>query len=281
MRYLIIGGTGTLGKELIHRLYGNAEIDIFSRDEFKQYQIKKVYPDVRCILGDIRQYSDIDFDYSVYDAVFHTAALKHVDIGENNVDQFIQTNLNGTINVSKKCSSCNTRLVFFSTDKAVLPINAYGMTKALAEKYLMNTNKNAVIFRWGNILGSRGSIISYFTDIIQNGGHVPITHLDMSRFWLTINEVVDFVMENFAKHTDVNSVLIPRVKSATVQQIALAIGKLLDKPVKFTETGIRPGEKIHEHLYSDHDYCVRSDNCEKFTMDDLIIKLRPLIEELT
>lgn len=276
MRYLIVGGTGTLGKELIQRLYDGHEIHVLSRDEHKQVQMKKVYPKIKFILGDIRNIQDLSFPFSVYDIVFHCAALKHVDIGEANVGQFIQTNLQGTINVSQRCLEDNARLIFFSTDKAVLPINAYGMSKGLAEKYLQATNPDHITFRWGNILGSRGSIVPFFKQLIENGGQVPLTHLEMTRFWLTIHEVVDFVMSR-CQDSDIKAPLIPPVKSAKVMDLALCIGKILDKPVLFKEIGIRPGEKIHEHLYSDHDYCIRSDSCAQYSMDDLEVKLRQVM----
>jgi len=279
MRYLIIGGTGTLGKELVSRFYERHEITIFSRDEFKQSHMKKVYPNIRYIIGDIRNERDLEFDFSNYDMVYHTAALKHVDIGEVNVWPFIDVNLNGTINVARSCQKAGVKLVFFSTDKAVLPINTYGMSKALAEKYIQANNDNAAIFRWGNILGSRGSIVPAFVKIIKNDGIVPITHVEMTRFWLTINEVVDFVIEK-ESHKNPKKILIPTVLSAKVTDLALSIGKILDKTVKFKDIGIRPGEKIHEHLYTDYEYCIRSDNCAKYTIDDLILKLKPIVDML-
>lgn len=274
MRYLIIGGTGTLGNEIVRRLYEKHEIHVFSRDEYKQYNLKKVYPKVKCILGDIRNIDDLNWNFDIYDSVFHCAALKHVDIGESNVEQFIQTNLHGTINVSKKCLEANTRMVFFSTDKAVLPINTYGFTKALAEKYLSSQSGPLVIFRWGNIIGSRGSIVPFFADLIRNEAKVPITHLDMTRFWMALGEAVDYVMSEFNKDQNDHKILIPPVKSARVMDIAQVIGKILNKTVHFKEIGIRPGEKIHEHLYSDHDHCLRSDKCKQYTQDELIIKIQ-------
>ena len=145
----IIGGTGTLGSELVKRFYHDEDkyITIISRDEYKQAKMKKEYPHCRYVLADIR---DSDFPQQIEeiaeytDFVFHCAALKHVDLGETNVEQFIKTNLTGTINVFR-AFGIHTDINFFSTDKAVLPINAYGMSKALAEKFLLNATQNCKI----------------------------------------------------------------------------------------------------------------------------------------
>jgi len=278
MKFLIVGGTGTLGKELIRRFYDDHEIDVLSRDEFKQAALRKVYPKAGFILGDIRDWVQMSpICYSQYDAVFHCAALKHVDIGESNVSQFVQTNYNGTVNLAKKCKG-KSKLVFFSTDKAVLPINVYGMSKALGERYIQSTDPEAVIFRWGNILGSRGSILDFFAQRIQAGSTVPITDMRMTRFWLTINEAIDYVMKNWQKGISRNP-LIPPVKSASVVDVAKAIGAILGKPVKMKEIGIRPGEKLHETLKHDANFSLSSDTCEKFEMDELIVKIRQVMKE--
>jgi UDP-N-acetylglucosamine 4,6-dehydratase len=273
MKYLVIGGTGTLGKELVGRLLQSDSVDVFSRDEYKQSAMAKVYPNVNYILGDIREWNDLStVHFPGYDAVFNCAAMKHVDLGETNVEQFFKTNTIGAINVAKKCHG-RSKLVFFSTDKAVMPVNAYGMSKAIAEKYIQSCGADATIFRWGNILGSRGSILDYFAKIIKNGGEVPITDKRMTRFWLTIHEAIDYVVDNWRKGV-AKKPMIPAVKGAKVVDIAKAIGAILDRPVKMKIVGIRPGEKIHECLNIENGYEFCSDNCEQFEMDELIVKIR-------
>jgi len=290
---VITGGTGTLGTELIRQINAASyfdEVVVFSRDESKHIELEKKHKNVTCFLGDVTRSEDVGACLRQYrpDSVFHCAALKHVDRGEQVVQQYINTNLNGTINVVN--AALNFRIknfVFFSTDKAVLPINAYGMTKALAEKYIrakwvdgQDKHVNMSIYRWGNILGSNGSVLKYFVDAIKAKQPVNITHSDMTRFWLTINEAVYFVLTTYLE-IQKEARICPTIKSATLIDIANAVGVILDEfDVKIRFTGIRPGEKIHEHLKSDHDYCIRSDSSVRYKEDELISKLRPTVMEL-
>lgn len=274
---LITGGTGTLGRALLNKAIQSRKFDtilILSRDENKQQEMKKHYPDVRFIIGDVRDDSPIT---GITD-VLHCAALKHVDLGEHYPCEFERTNFVGTVNTIERTKP--TRFAFFSTDKAVLPINAYGYTKALAEKYLMYkrfTVPYLNIYRWGNIVGSRGSAIPNFVRCALRGDQIPVTDKRMTRFWLTIEDAVDFVFETFEKYHDEQPLICPKIKSAPIMDVIDAIGYITGLPISVKEVGIRPGEKLHECLRSGHDYCVRSDNCDRYTMDELIELIRPTV----
>lgn len=277
---LITGGTGTLGRALLDKAIQSKKfstISIFSRDENKQHEMKKYYPDINFIIGDVRDSSSID---NVTD-VFHCAALKHVDLGERWPAEFQKTNVIGTINTLNRTNPTN--FCFFSTDKAVLPINAYGYTKALAEKMLLtyrgDTNIN--IYRWGNIVGSRGSAIPNFVGCVLKGDQIPITDKRMTRFWLTINDAANYVFDTFEGIHEEQPLICPKIKSAPIMDIIDAIGYITGLPISVKEVGIRPGEKLHECLRSGHDFCVRSDNCAKYSMDELIELIRPTVLAVT
>lgn len=281
MRHLLItGGTGTLGTALLNQAIKSNKfkyITVFSRDENKQQQMRKHYPDVDFVLGDIT--GKLHF-HGVTD-VFHCAALKHVDLGESQPAAFADTNYFGTVNLFRHClKTAVENFAFFSTDKAVLPINAYGFTKALAEKYLManrDHGTNVSIYRWGNIVGSRGSVIPSFARKMEVGEVIPVTHMNMSRFWLTIHDAAEFVMDTFEKEHAELPLICPKIKAAKLTEVIDAIGYITGLPYSIEEVGIRPGEKIHECLKSDHDGCIRSDNCEQYTMEELIDLIRPSI----
>jgi FlaA1/EpsC-like NDP-sugar epimerase len=212
------------------------------------------------------------------DVIFHVAALKHVDIVEDNPHEGFKTNVNGTINVAEMAMElCVPDVVFSSTDKAVLPINTYGFTKALSEKYLLNLNKRDQptkfsVFRWGNVLGSRGSVVHLFSKSLDDG-RICLTHTDMSRFWIHISDAVKFMLDNYLE-ADVDRVMIPPMRASTVVRLADAIARFKGvKDYDMEVTGIRDGEKIHEQLESNHDYCLRSDNCAQYTdaeLDDMV-----------
>lgn len=294
MNILIIGGTGSLGQKLIEHYYNEKNrIVIFSRDELKQANLKKKYPYLECIIGDIRDSESVSSAFSrelKYDIVFHTAALKHVDLGEENVSQFVKTNYSGTKIVFDYASSYGSeKFVFFTTDKAVFPINAYGMSKALSEKYLQQTRflekMPIYIFRWGNILGSRGSCLDYFKECLINKKPVRITDLECTRFWLLLDDAIDFVT-TVVSTEDVlsyNDVYIPDMKSSSISDLLKSIHMvlknkghdLLDFNKCYVETGLRPGEKVHESIYPDSD--LNSDNFPKYTIFELMLKIERMI----
>lgn len=277
---IITGATGTLGSKLMayHAAQGDVILAL-SRCDHKISIWKKSFPDVHWCLGDIR--NDLDAVLPRYaNIVYHCAALKHVDMGEMYPNQYHAVNYDGTLNVFHhiKCD----KFVFFSTDKAVLPINFYGMAKGLAEKHLLAvkkaTGRNIQIFRWGNIVGSQGSFIPSVVRSLLQSEPINITHPDMTRFWLKIEDAIEFVVNMDDETAKWNDVLIhPKIKAARVVDVVEAISNLTGYEYRTVETGIRPGEKIHEHLKSDHHSCLSSDKAEKYTMDELIELLKPTV----
>lgn len=273
----ILGGTGTLGVALTKRL-ADEKIICFSRDELKQQELKRTFPNSTYIIGDIRDKSSVKYAIRDCKAVFHVAALKHVDVLEANPTEAIKTNILGTINVAEAAMECGIpHVIFSSTDKAVLPINTYGMTKAVSERYLLNLNAQQSktkfsVFRWGNVCSSRGSAIHAFAKTLKESGCVQITDERMTRFLIHIDDAVKFMLDSYETSTDV---MIPTMKSATVPEIASAVAEILGKKKYDTvKIGIRPGEKIHECLFSSHDHCVRSDTAERFSRRELIDLIR-------
>ncbi len=279
---LIIGGTGTLGRALLERLPSN-EVVIFSRDELKQHELRHKYPSLKTIIGDIRDAKSLELAMDGIKDVFHVAALKHVDILEDNPYEAHRTNVIGTMNSAEAAKKAGVRNFYFtSTDKAVMPINVYGMTKAIAERYLLNQNSdkpfftNFKVFRWGNIVGSRGSVVNLFAKTLKEEGAVCVTDRRMTRFWMLIDDAIDFML-NFKG--DPNKVNFPEMKAAPVLDLAKAVADVLGiSDYQIKDVGIRPGEKLHECLYSSHDECIRSDTAPRLTHDELVAMVRPLVK---
>ena len=261
-KIMIIGGAGALGKSLIKRYYNNNEIIIFSRDEHKHYNLVKKYPKVKCIVGDIRDKDSVmnvllRFNPQV---VINTAALKHVPICEVNVYESVKTNIIGHQNVIE-CVNLNGRvetLIFISTDKACKPINVYGMCKAISEQLYVNfaeqqDDTKVVLVRYGNVLESTGSVIPYFKNLLEQGvSSLPITHSEMTRFLLTLeqaSDLIDWACESPISH---GKIAIPKIKSMKVTDIAKCLIKSyeLDSSIRLEEIGIRDGEKLHEEMIS-------------------------------
>ncbi len=273
-KILIIGGTGTLGSALAEKLRKNPDnvITILSRDEFKLSAMKKRFPDLKYVIGDIRDKAQIAKYFIGVQDVFQCAALKHVDLGEQFTDQFMMTNYTGTKNCFDLASDhLVENFVFFSTDKAVLPINSYGFSKALAENYVSNKVgfTKVKVYRWGNILGSRGSIIDDWSNDVNNGYKVKITDMNMTRFWINIKSAVDFVLDSY--RSDTTGVMIPKMKAAKLTDIIDGISRYrgYEQPVEYEVVGIRAGEKIHEVLFSSHEYCMRSDTGPQYTAAEI------------
>ena len=290
---VITGATGTLGSRLMqYHLEQNDFVLALSRCDHKISKFKAKFPNVLWCLGDIR--NDLHGVLPTKaNIVYHCAALKHVDMGEMYPSQYHDVNYTGTMNVFNHID-CE-KFVYFSTDKAVLPVNFYGMSKALAEKHLIAikkaTGRNIKVFRWGNIIGSQGSAIHGFIKQIEKG-EVNITHPDMTRFWLNIEDAVQFATKE--EHTSDNILIHPNIKAAKVVDLVAAIAHcmgsigysnpdadLIVTPAKYTTNiiGIRPGEKIHEHLKSDHDYCIRSDTAQQYTESELIALVGPTVSK--
>ena len=274
-KIMIIGGAGALGKSLIKRYYNNNEIIVFSRDEHKHYNLVKRYPKVKSIVGDIRDKDSVmnvllRFNPQV---VINTAALKHVPICEVNVYESVKTNIIGHQNVIE-CVKLNggvETLIFISTDKACKPINVYGMCKAISEQLYVNfaeqqDDTKVVLVRYGNVLESTGSVIPYFKDLLEQGvSSLPITHSEMTRFLLTLeqaSDLIDWACESPISH---GKIAIPKIKSMKVIDIAKCLIKSykLGSSVKLEEIGMRDGEKLHEEMISSEEW-MRTENYGNF-----------------
>ncbi len=277
---LIIGGTGTLGKALLELIGNkrNCKITVLSREELKQKQLMDLYPGVRFVLGDIRDRTSLDPHFLGKEIVFHFAAMKHVDMAEMNPEESIKINLLGSLNVAKAAIANGVRYcVFSSTDKAVLPINNYGMCKALSENYFLSQNKaqdatKFSVFRWGNVLGSRGSVIHSFLASLKETKSVKITDARMTRFWIDIRDAARYILDNYDS-AEASSTMIPPMKAAKVLKIAELCARYLNiSDYQIEYTGIRAGEKLHECIFSDHSICYRSDTTQEYS-DEEILKM--------
>lgn len=274
-KILITGGTGSLGHALLDQLDGE-RVSVLSREELKQKQTKQRYAAVRFFLGDVKNFADVDRVISKVKptVVFHLAAQKHVDIAEENPDECIAVNLLGAQNVAECCHNHGVAYaVFTSTDKAVLPINLYGMCKGAAEKYWLEMNRDSdthfSVFRWGNVCGSRGSVIHSFARSLKDEGTIRLTDISMTRFWIHLEDVARFMIDNYETAPD-DKALIPPMKASPVICLAKAVARHLGVSTFDIDTiGIRRGEKYHECLWSEHDKCLRSDTAEQFTDDEL------------
>ena len=294
-RFVITGGTGTLGGALIEKLLSDgkkqSQIYVFSRDENKQVAMAARYPEINYVVGDV---ADRDSVYNLLrrgiGTVFHCAALKHVDKGEDNVRALKRVNLEGTINVVDGCVRFKVaNMVFFSTDKAVLPINAYGFSKALAEKYVQNVLRESVddgsyctnfsIYRWGNVLGSRGSVIEKWVKMINNDQPIFLTDIRMTRFWISIEDAVDYVYRTF-RSLNMDIRVCPEIKAYPMTNMLMALEEILGKKADKFVTKPRPGEKIHECLFTSHEHCITSDKSKMYTRVEMIEKLRPIVSQI-
>ena len=254
----IVGGTGTLGSALVKRLYGTHEIHVLSRDECKQKKLKDMYPSINTHIVDIKDRESLNrmvrgISPIEFSTVYHCAALKHVDVGEMEVEEFVKTNYHGLINSYDILGRKANKFVFFTTDKAVFPINAYGMSKALSEKYLLSQSMvNIEIYRWGNIIGSRGSIIEKILhDVIKNK-ITTITNLKMTRYWYKIDDAIDFVLRPKISSDLKDGIYIPQdMRSASNRDLIECIERFLGLQIKYLLLGkLRAGEKMHENIDS-------------------------------
>jgi FlaA1/EpsC-like NDP-sugar epimerase len=280
---LIFGGTGTLGYALAKIIRQSGyKCTIVSRCELRQKEMHKLYPEFRYILGDISSHEWKRQITTRPYIVFNLAALKHVDIAENNVEACLRVNLQGTINTADWAMDIGVpNYVFSSTDKAVLPVNTYGMCKAISEKYLYamqgKRDTKFSVFRWANVLGSRGSVLQIFKESLLNEGVVKITDPRMTRFWLSIEDVAQFMWDKKLEET-AEIPHIPPMKASTLEELAIAVAEVVGVPeFKTVYTGIRPGEKIHECMISNHEYCMNSNTYEKYSHDELVALVRRVL----
>ena len=252
---LITGGTGSFGKKYVETIlnrYTPRKIIIFSRDELKQFEMQQQFnhPCLRYFIGDVRDAERLKMAMQNIHYVIHAAALKQVPAAEYNPTECIRTNINGAENVIKTALECNVhKVIALSTDKAANPINLYGATKLASDKLFVAANnmsgENGTAFsvvRYGNVVGSRGSVVPFFEKLIANGAsELPITHKDMTRFWISLQEGVDFVLKNFERMYG-GEIFIPKIPSIRITDLATAMAPTLKQRI----IGIRPGEKLHE-----------------------------------
>ncbi|MEH6459380.1 UDP-N-acetylglucosamine 4,6-dehydratase (inverting) [Chitinimonas sp. JJ19] len=252
---LITGGTGSFGRRFITNLlkqYTPRRVVVFSRDELKQYEMQQTFnaPCMRYFLGDVRDGERLTQAMRGIDFVVHAAALKQVPAAEYNPTECIRTNVSGAENVIKAALENGVRKVIaLSTDKAASPINLYGATKLLSDKLFVAANNIAggqatrfAVVRYGNVVGSRGSVVPFFQKLIDDGATaLPITDARMTRFWITLDHGVDFVLKNFARMRG-GELFVPKIPSIRITDLAEAMAPHLPHQI----VGIRPGEKLHE-----------------------------------
>ena len=262
-KILITGGTGSLGQALTKRLLEHDvdAIRIFSRNESKQIDMESKFSDkrLRFLLGDIRDFDRLNRAFEDIDIVFHAAALKHVPVIEYNPFEAIKTNVIGSQNVISACLQQNVeRVICIGTDKAVFPINTYGATKLLMEKLFVTAsnylNKKRyhtkfITLRYGNVIGSSSSVIPKFIEQIKNKKSVTITDPKMTRFSITMDEALDFIL-NATKIGQGSEIFVPKMKAYTITSVKDALFELLENTGE-NITGIREGEKLDEVLISD------------------------------
>lgn len=296
-RYLITGGTGSLGNALIKKLLSNGdEIVVYSRDEYKQHKMIAEYnnPKLSFVVGDVRDYEALVRVLKGIDRVVHAAALKHVPVGETESVETIKTNVIGTMNVVEACKEAGVKkAVFTATDKACHPVNLYGATKMVGEKLFIAGNlTNQTEFccvRYGNVVGSRGSVIEYI--LKEKPKEINATGSRMTRFWISLDQAVDLVMLAFSEGQR-GDIIIPKAPSASV----IDMFKWLSPDMKINIVDMRPGEKYHEsmvnkdesvhtqelpdhfiikselfnHSYSDRVFEYTSENCRRLTKEEFM-----------
>jgi UDP-N-acetylglucosamine 4,6-dehydratase (inverting) len=258
----VTGATGSFGKAFVAHLIKNhpnfKRLVIFSRDELKQFEMSKLkkfqHKNLRMFLGDIREKDRLESALEGIDIVIHAAALKQVPAAEYNPFEFIKTNVIGTQNLVETCIKKNVKkVVALSTDKASSPINLYGATKLCADKLVLSANNikgakkiSFSVVRYGNVMGSRGSVVPFFLDMYKNKKKLPLTHFDMTRFNISLKESIELV-EKAIKYGTGGEIFVPKLKSFYIRDLIKVITKKVNH---FNIVGIRPGEKIHEELIS-------------------------------
>lgn len=284
---LITGGTGSLGIELTKYFLKNfkmKKIILFSRDEQKHFALQQKFNDkrIRYFIGDVRDFSRINMALKEVDYVIHAAAQKHVVLSEYNPQECVKTNVYGTENVINACIYNKIKkCILISSDKAVNPLNLYGATKLTAEKLILNANnlsgKNGTIFaavRYGNVLGSKGSIIPFFIKLDKENKKIPLTDERMTRFWISFEDAVNFVINSLVSAKP-NEIYIPKLKSIKI----LDIIKIINPRSKIYISGIKKGEKLHEELISEAETYYLKENKNNYVIDsNNKINKKPIIK---
>jgi UDP-N-acetylglucosamine 4,6-dehydratase/5-epimerase len=272
---LVTGGTGSFGKkftEIVLNRYKLKKLIIFSRDEMKQYEMQNIfgeakYSNIRYFIGDVRDANRLHRALNGVDIVIHAAALKIVPTAEYNPFEAVRTNIFGAENVINVAIDNNVKkVVALSTDKAANPINLYGATKLCAEKMFIAANNYSPhgtkfsVVRYGNVFGSRGSVVPFFKECAVKKGVIPITDERMTRFWITLKEGVEFVIRCLDE-MEGGEVFIPKLPSIRIMELA----KVIAPHCKLKKAGIRPGEKLHETLIPSDDGIHTYEYGDKFT----------------
>ncbi|MCP5414848.1 MAG: UDP-N-acetylglucosamine 4,6-dehydratase (inverting) [Chromatiaceae bacterium] len=277
---LITGGTGSFGKQYTKTILGRYKpqrIVIFSRDELKQFEMAQEFtsPVMRYFLGDVRDPERVRQATEGIDIVIHAAALKQVPAAEYNPMECVKTNVYGAENVIRAAIANGVgKVIALSTDKAANPINLYGATKLTSDKLFVAANNMVgkkqtrfAVVRYGNVIGSRGSVVPFFRQLLAGGAiELPITHSEMTRFWITLQEGVDFVLKNFERMQG-GEIFVPKIPSMRVMDLAESLAPGLEKRI----IGIRPGEKLHEVM------CPADDSHLTLEFDDHFV-IRPSIK---
>jgi UDP-N-acetylglucosamine 4,6-dehydratase len=277
---LITGGTGSFGKQAVRSIldrYQPKKVIVFSRDELKQFEMAQTFdaPCMRYFIGDVRDADRLVQAMNGVDYVIHAAALKQVPAAEYNPMECIKTNIHGAENVIQAALTNEVhQVVALSTDKAANPINLYGATKLASDKLFVSANNLAgghetrfAVVRYGNVVGSRGSVIPFFRGLVAEGAdHLPITDDGMTRFWITLQQGVDFVLKSFERMQG-GEMFVPKIPSARISDLATSIAPDLPQKV----IGIRPGEKLHEVM------CPSDDSHLTLEFDDHYV-IRPTIQ---
>ena len=259
---LITGGTGSFGHRYVQTLlerYQPKRIVIYSRDELKQYEMQQKFnsPQMRYFIGDVRDADRLNQAMAGIDFVIHAAALKHVPVAEYNPMECIKTNIMGAENVIQAALANKVeKVIALSTDKAANPVNLYGATKLASDKLFVAANNIAgklptkfSVVRYGNVVGSRGSVVPFFQKLIDEGAtQLPITDTRMTRFWITLQQGVDFVLKNFER-MEGGEIFVPKIPSIRIMDLAQAMLPNGEHEI----VGIRPGEKLHEIMCPEDD----------------------------
>lgn len=271
---LITGGTGSFGKMLVKTIlerYEPKRLIVYSRDELKQFEMQQEF-NAKCMryfIGDVRDASRLNMALRDVDFVVHAAALKQVPAAEYNPMECIKTNIHGAENLIQAALNNKVqKVIALSTDKAANPINLYGATKLASDKLFVAANNIAgqdptcfAVVRYGNVAGSRGSVVPLFRKLITAGSRsLPITHPEMTRFWITLKQGVDFVINNFERMKG-GEIFVPKLPSVRITDLATAMAPELTQEI----IGIRPGEKLHEVM------CPADDSYHTFEFDDFFV----------
>lgn len=276
---LITGGTGSFGKQYIKTLleqYQPKRLIVYSRDELKQFEMEQTFNHkcMRYFIGDVRDLERLQQAMNGVDYVIHAAAMKQVPAAEYNPTECLKTNVHGAENIIKAAIDNNVdKVIALSTDKAANPINLYGASKLASDKLFVAANNMTggrrttfAAVRYGNVVGSRGSVVPFFKQLIEAGtDHLPITHEGMTRFWITLQQGVDFVLKNFDRMQG-GEIFVPKIPSVRIVDLATAMAENIEQKI----IGIRPGEKIHEIM------CPADDSHLTLEFDDHFV-IRPTI----